>query len=70
MGFVVVGIGIIVIFVLVNKLYKIEVVYKELYDFNFVVEMLVVYKKMNSNLELLEFLKIVREKKRIEVEDE
>ncbi len=27
-------------------------------------------KKMNSNPELLEFLKIAREKKRIEVEDE
>ncbi|MDR4359767.1 LysR family transcriptional regulator, partial [Bacillus anthracis] len=45
-------------------------VYKELYDSNFVAEMSVAYKKMNSNPELLEFLKIAREKKRIEVEDE
>ena len=70
MGLVAAGIGITVIPVSANKLYKTEVVYKELYDSNFVAEMSVAYKKMNSNPELLEFLKIAREKKRIEVEDE
>ncbi|KKZ98848.1 hypothetical protein B4147_3431 [Bacillus wiedmannii] len=70
MGLVAAGIGITVIPVSANKLYKTEVVYKELCDSNFVAEMSVAYKKMNTNPELLEFLKIAREKKRIEVEDE
>ena len=38
------GIGITVIPVSANKLYKTEVVYKELYDSNFVAEMSVAYK--------------------------
>ena len=63
MGLVAAGIGITVIPVSANKLYKTEVVYKELYDSNFVAEMSVAYKKMNSNPELLEFLKIARRRK-------
>lgn len=45
MGLVAAGIGITVIPVSANKLYKTEVVYKELYDSNFVAEMSVAYKK-------------------------
>ena len=69
MGLVAAGIGITVIPVSANKLYKTEVVYK-----NYMI--LILWQKcqwltkMNSNPELLEFLKIAREKKRIEVEDE
>ena len=44
MGLVAAGIGITVIPVSANKLYKTEVVYKELYDSNFVAEMSVAYK--------------------------
>ena len=54
-----------------NKLYKTEVVYKELYMILILLQKCQwLTKKMNSNPELLEFLKIAREKKRIEVEDE
>ncbi|MEM5688002.1 hypothetical protein AAHB49_26005 [Bacillus cereus] len=57
MGLVAAGIGITVIPVSANKLYKTEVVYKELYDSNFVAEMSVAYKKMNSNPELFRVFK-------------
>lgn len=70
MGFVAAGIGITVIPVSANKLYQTEVVYKEIYDTNFVAEMAVAYRKTNSNPELLEFLKIAIENKRIEVEND
>ena len=70
MGLVAAEIGITVIPVSANKLYKTDVVYKEIHDSNFVAEMAVMYRKNNSNPELLEFLKIAREKKRIEVEDD